>query len=63
MTLILYGDGVHDDTEAIRAWYAGEDVYWPDGVLASNEPFHPDNPLQQRGRLFSLQVNESSEAS
>lgn len=53
---ILYGDGVHDDTEAVRAWYANEPVYWPDGRLASTEPLHADNPLTQRGRVFSLQL-------
>lgn len=26
---ILYGDGIHDDTEALQAWCNGEQVEWP----------------------------------
>jgi hypothetical protein len=30
---VLYGDGIHDDTEALQAWFNGdyEDVCHPDG--------------------------------
>ncbi len=27
-TYILWGDGIHDDTEAFQAWVNGEEVYW-----------------------------------
>lgn len=58
---ILYGDGVHDDTEAMRAWFRGEAVRWADGRLATNEPFHVDNPLQTK-RLFRLAAQSATEA-
>lgn len=33
---ILYGDGIHDDTEAYQAWLDGKLVYWPNGVRVNN---------------------------
>jgi hypothetical protein len=30
---VLYGDGVHDDTEALNALFRGDPVYRPDGRL------------------------------
>lgn len=30
--LVLWGDGIHDDTEALRAANRGEAVYRPDGA-------------------------------
>lgn len=57
--LVIYGDGEHDDTEALEAWYRGESVYWPDGRLASSVPHHPDSPLRVgAGRTFSLRKQE-----
>lgn len=29
--LTLYGDGVHDDTCALQAWFDNKPVFWPDG--------------------------------
>ena len=29
--LILHGDGKHDDTDALQAWFDNETVYWPNG--------------------------------
>ena len=29
--LVLWGDGIHDDTEAFQAWHDGKAVYWADG--------------------------------
>jgi hypothetical protein len=28
--LVLWGDGAHDDTEALNAWFRGETVVWGD---------------------------------
>lgn len=33
---VLYGDGKHDDTLALQAWFNGEDVEWPDGTPVGN---------------------------
>ena len=30
--LILHGDGVHDDSEALQAWIDGKDMYYADGT-------------------------------
>lgn len=30
---ILYGDGIHDDTEGLQAFFDGKPVYNPDGSL------------------------------
>ncbi len=35
---VLYGDGVHDDTEVLQAWGRGESVQWDDGSTV-----HPTN--------------------
>lgn len=29
--LTLWGDGVHDDTAALQAWFERQPVQWPDG--------------------------------
>ncbi len=28
---VLYGDGYHDDTEGLQAFFDGREVFWPDG--------------------------------
>lgn len=33
---VLYGDGKHDDTEALQAWFDGKDVYWANGRIVNN---------------------------
>lgn len=33
--IILYGDGKHDDTQALQAWVDGKDVYTKDGNKVS----------------------------
>lgn len=35
--LTLYGDGVHDDTEAVQAFIDGKDVFYPDGEKVGND--------------------------
>jgi hypothetical protein len=35
--IILYGDGLHDDTEALQAWINMERVYWTDGKLVGQK--------------------------
>lgn len=61
--MIIYGDGEHDDTEALEAWYRNESVYWPDGRVASQERDHPDNPLALgQGRIFSLRAEPAQKA-
>ena len=37
LTPILYGDGVHDDTEALQVLIDGKDVMWRDGRLCDNK--------------------------
>ncbi len=34
--LVLYGDGEHDDTTALNAWWRGARVNWDDGKPVSN---------------------------
>lgn len=34
---VLYGDGKHDDTEALQAWFDHRTVYYADGSLVENE--------------------------
>lgn len=52
---VLYGDGVHDDTQALQAWFDGKIVYWPDGSIASILKNSPDNPFKVgAGRVFNL---------
>ena len=29
---IVYADNIHDDTEAVQAYYDGKDVYYSDGT-------------------------------
>jgi hypothetical protein len=42
----LYGDGTHDDTKALQAWFDNEPVMWLDGT--------PVNPRNLSGYLFRL---------
>lgn len=35
-SLILWGDGIHDDTAAMQAWMDGGRVLRPDGAVAGN---------------------------
>jgi hypothetical protein len=38
--LALYGDGLHDDTEAINAWAAGKPVQYADGTPVDKHIIH-----------------------
>lgn len=56
----LYGDGIHDDTDAMRIWHRGHDVHWPDGQIASRLIGDALNPMTvNMGRVFNLREEEN----
>jgi hypothetical protein len=53
-TPVLYGDGKHDDTEALQAWFDGDRVVYSDGAVAggptlANREFLISGPITLRG--------------
>jgi hypothetical protein len=53
--LVLYGDGIHDDTEALRGWFQGnyENVVWPDGSPVGRTLLHGTYLLSGTAIAFS----------
>lgn len=40
MPLTIYGDGIHDDTAALKAAFNGEPVIWRNQVIQPTEPVY-----------------------
>lgn len=48
--LILYGDGMHDDTEALQALFNGEQVVTPDGEFIGKR----NGVIELRGGAYQI---------
>ena len=67
---VLYGNGMHDDTAGLRAWFAGQPVTWADGSAVgdfiSNKMFLVSGPIfgpikRERGVFSYNYIHDTSD--